>query len=172
MTRTSLIVLAVALLAQCVLAPGLSLFGIVPNIVLVILLVMALRDTSSFFFVAAFLAGLLLDCMGNGPLGAYALLCMVETSIAKRVLTLIDNGTLFMSLLVVALSIVFVELSYALILAGTGMLGDILGALVFFALPASIYNCALASIALPLAYKFLSPAQTPGSDALPRVQLR
>lgn len=172
MNKLSLIILGAAILVQSILAPALSLFGIIPNILLLAVLIMAGRDTSPFFFIAAFCSGFILDCMGNGPLGAYALLFMLGASVSRQVLRLMDNGTLFMNILVVATSVCLIQISSVFILAGTGMLQDLLGALLFYALPASLYDCALAVILLPLAYKFLPTKQSSGQDKLLHVQLR
>lgn len=77
-------------------APYLSVFGIKPDLMLLMLLVVALRWIEPWLFVYAALAGLALDVFSHGVLGVYGLSFFLVSFLARYVgFAIYENNVLF-----------------------------------------------------------------------------
>ena len=74
---TTLGALVAAFVMQVMLAPHLAFFGVVPNLLLLVIVTLAFVEGPSAGAIAGFVGGLLLDLIGTGPIGAWALVLSV-----------------------------------------------------------------------------------------------
>ncbi|WP_417059786.1 rod shape-determining protein MreD, partial [Ellagibacter isourolithinifaciens] len=108
------------------------------------------------------------DLLGTGPVGAMAFLLTGVSFLAKRIFMLVNNDTLFMPLLLAAISTLVIELLYAAFMMAFGAGVSALDAFVFRALPGTVYNFLAALIFYPIVVRFLAQPiqQQPGTPHL------
>lgn len=147
-----------AVLLQIIIAPHIGLFGVVPNILVAYVLVVAVVRPSSFGPVLPFVIGLFFDLFTGGPVGVMAFSLMTFSMIAARVFDAINNDTLFMPLLVMAIGVLFVELSYAMFLLLFGYPAGVLDAIAYRVFPCTVYDLVIGLLLYPLAKRFIVPA--------------
>lgn len=176
MNRDSLAVLVgavIAVLAQIIIAPNIAILAAVPNFLAAYVLVVAIVRPTNASLVLAFALGLLFDLLGYGPVGSMALLLVIAAFAASRAFTVLNNDTLFMPLVILVVSMLAIEMLYALILVGFGFSAGMVDALVYRAIPCALYDCVIALVLYPLALRFLvseSPMGGAGSSAGPVVR--
>jgi rod shape-determining protein MreD len=140
---------------QAALAPYLAIGDIVPNFFLLIVVTLALVEGPGWGAVSGFVAGLLFDLIGTGPVGPMALvLSVVGYATGTLQANLFAEGWL-LPLTVLGIASITVELSYGLIL---GLLGVTSGWWHTFAtvmLPEALYNVALGLLIYPVLARFL-----------------
>ncbi|MHB8051057.1 MAG: rod shape-determining protein MreD, partial [Coriobacteriia bacterium] len=66
-----------ALVLQVMIAPHIALFGVTPNLLLLVVITLAFVEGSSEGATVGFIAGLLMDLLSTGPIGAWALVMSV-----------------------------------------------------------------------------------------------
>ena len=88
--------------------------------------------------------------------------------LAKRIFMLVNNDTLFMPLLLAAISTLVIEPLYAAFMMAFGAGVSALDAFVFRALPGTVYNFLAALIFYPIVVRFLAQPiqQQPGTPHL------
>ena len=150
----------IAVVLQIALAPNIALFGVVPNFIMAYVLIVSIVCPDQSGPVFAFVLGLLFDLLGTGPVGAMAFLLTGVSFLAKRIFMLVNNDTLFMPLLLAAISTLVIELLYAAFMMAFGAGVSALDAFVFRALPGTVYNFLAALIFYPIVVRFLAQ---PGS---------
>jgi rod shape-determining protein MreD len=143
------IALAAAAVLQIALAPYLAIFGVVPKFLFVVVVVIALTEGSVAGCVAGFSAGLLLDLLGSGVVGPYALVMCVVGYLAGML-----QANLFAEGWLLPVTTVFVaslgtEISYGIILSVLGLSGSFWHSLFTVMLPGAVYNTALALVTYP-----------------------
>lgn len=110
----------IAVVLQIALAPNIALFGVVPNFIMAYVLIVSIVCPDQSGPVFAFVLGLLFDLLGTGPVGAMAFLLTGVSFLAKRIFMLVNNDTLFMPLLLAAISTLVIELLYAAFMMAFG----------------------------------------------------
>ena len=153
MEHRSLIITVVcailAVLLQAILAPFMVIGPAVPNFILAFVIANAVaRPTGG--IVAPFVLGLLYDLMGNGPLGAMALVCVVFSFACSRLLMMLNNDTLFIPIVLIVAGTFLGDAVYGILMIACGMDVGALEALVGRALPCGLYDTVLALIMFPL----------------------
>ena len=158
----------IAVVLQIALAPNIALFGVVPNFIMAYVLIVSIVCPDQSGPVFAFVLGLLFDLLGTGPVGAMAFLLTGVSFLAKRIFMLVNNDTLFMPLLLAAISTLVIELLYAAFMMAFGAGVSALDAFVFRALPGTVYNFLAALIFYPIVVRFLAQPiqQQPGTPHL------
>lgn len=154
----------VAVLLQIVLAPHIGLFGVVPNILVAYVLVVAVVRPQSFGSVMPFLLGLFYDLFTGGPVGVMAFSLMVFSVIAARVFDTINNDTIVMPLFVVAVGTLLVELSYAMFLLLFGYPAGLFDAIAYRVFPCFLYDMVIGFILYPLVKRFIVPSTVVQSE--------
>ncbi|MCL4553596.1 MAG: rod shape-determining protein MreD [Actinobacteria bacterium] len=153
-------VLVVAFLLQIAIAPQLGIFGIVPNIVFVLMAAIALLRGSRQGAIIGFTCGLIFDFIGSGPIGVSALSFCVAGAMAGalRHNTFAEGWKL--PVVIVAVSSLVAELLYAvtLLLLGEGI--AFLPTLTDVVLPTAAYNGAIAVGIFPILAHFLRQDRT------------
>lgn len=145
----------VAVLLQLLVAPNITLFHATPNFMLAYVLVVAIVKPAEAGIVLPFVLGLLYDSFGTGPLGGMALLFMLVSFIAAKIFMTLDNDTLFMPLVILVVATLTVEVMYGGLLILLGLPVTPLDALLYRALPCSLYDCVFALIMYPIMARLL-----------------
>lgn len=153
-----------AVLLQIIIAPHIGLFGVVPNILVAYVLVIAVAQPSAFGCVLPFVLGLFYDLFTGGPVGVMAFSLMTFSVIAARIFDAINNDTLFMPILVMVIGIMLVELSYAMFLLLFGYPAGVLDAISYRVLPCTVYDLVIGLLLYPLAKRFIVPADVVRSE--------
>ncbi|MBW6469141.1 MAG: rod shape-determining protein MreD [Anaerosomatales bacterium] len=150
-----LITVAVAFLLQAALVPYIAIAGVMPNALLLAAVTIALVKGPRAGMLSGFVAGILFDLLGTGPIGAGAFVFCLVGFISGSV-----QESTFSDGWVVPLVIVFVasataEATYAVGLAVLGEGGFSMGSAFRLVLPAALYNSALAVLVYPWVARFL-----------------
>ena len=96
----------IGLWLQLTVAPLISIFGGTPNLMLMMILMMALRWVEPWLFVYSAVTGLMLDVFSHGNLGLYGLSFFAITFITRYLAALLyENNILFTIAAVVAMSV-------------------------------------------------------------------
>lgn len=161
-TLPTLLAIVVAALLQVGLAPHMSIFGVVPNLLLLVVITLGLVEGSKAGCAAGFTAGLIFDLLGSSPIGPGALVMCIVGYIAG---TLQEN--LFAEGWLLPVTAVFVagllaEGAYGLMLSLLGEGTSFWRAFVSIILPSAVYGTALAVLFYPWLARFLKtdPAMT------------
>ncbi len=159
--------LVVATILQAGIAPHLAVFGVVPNMFLLVVVTLALVEGPVSGALAGFTAGLLLDMLGSSVIGPWALVLAVVGYVAGTLgARMFAEGWLLPVSVVLAASLL-AELSYGILLAVLGMGGPFIVVLTHIVLPAAAYNTALAVVVYPWLARLLR--QDPGMTEFRRL---
>ncbi len=151
---TALAILA-ALAAQVALAPHLALGGSVPNLLLLVVVTLAFVRGAGSGLYGGFFAGLALDLIGTGPVGAWAMvLALTGYATGMAAANVFAEGWLLPTT-VAALASLVAETAYALHLALLGQGATFWDSLTGRALPEAVYTAVLALLAYPWLVRFL-----------------
>ena len=150
-----------SVLLQVMVSPSIALFGVQPNFIAAFALVVAVSSPGAPGAVLPFVLGLLFDLLGTGPVGGMAFLLVVVGHAAGSVLEQIDDRTAPVELLVFLLGVLVVESLYGLLLIAAGFPVGIGEAMVYRALPCTLYD----GVAGLLMYPIVSHLLRTGSRA-------
>lgn len=146
----------IAVLLQVLLAPAIAIYSAVPNFLIVYTLLIAMVVPDEDHYVLAFVMGLTSDLLGYGPVGALAFLLILASFAASRLHAAFANGTVFVPLIVMVVTIALVELLYAVFVIGFGAGLSVFDAFVYRALPTTLYDCVLGILLYPLLSRLFS----------------
>jgi len=144
-----------AAILQAGLAPYLSIGGVVPNFMLLVVVTLALVEGPSAGAIAGFASGLIFELLGTGPVGPMVLVLTLTGYLAGMM-----HEKLFAEGWLLPLSVLFIaslgaEVAYGLILNVLGVGGSFWMAFFTKMLPAAVYNTALALLFYPWLARFL-----------------
>ena len=147
--------LLAAAVLQAGLAPYLSIGGVVPNFLLLVVITIALVEGPTSGAVVGFSAGLIFDLLGSGPVGPM-LLVLTLTGYLTGLMheNMFAEGWL-LPLTVLAIATLSAEVAYGLILILLGAGGPFWSTFLTKMLPGAIYNTALALLIYPWLARFL-----------------
>lgn len=159
--------LLVAMFLQASIAPHLAVFGVVPNLFLLVVVTLALVEGPVPGAFAGFTAGVLLDMLGTSVIGPWALvLCVVGYVAGTLNANMFAEGWL-LPITVAFMASLLAELSYGLLLAVLGVGGPFVVTLTHIVVPATVYNTALAVLVYPWLARLLR--QDPGMTEFRRM---
>ena len=159
--RIAIVVGAVlAVFLQLVLAPYISIMGAMPNFIVIFTMIVATSRPHSFGAVLPFVMGLLYDLLTGGPVGAMAFSLTAFSYLSARLLSSLDNDTLFMPLVLMALGMLLTELVYGGFLVMFGYNAGFFEALAYRIGPCFIYNLVLGIILYLFTTRFFRSAGT------------
>lgn len=147
--------LLVALVLQVMIAPHLAIFGVTPNLLLLVVITLAFVEGSSAGASTGFVAGLLMDLLSTGPIGAWALVMTVTGYLSgslKR--NLFAEGWLAPVTVGIVAALV-ADLAYLIVVTVIGVGPAFWGALGRLVLPRAVYNAVLVMLAYPWLARFL-----------------
>lgn len=151
----TLAVLALGFVLQVAVAPYLAIGDIVPNFLLLVVVTLALVEGAGWGAATGFVAGLMFDLIGTGPVGPMALvLSVVGYATGALQANMFAEGWL-LPLTVLGAASLTVELAYWLILALLGLTSGFWHAFVTVMLPEALYNVALGLLIYPVLARFL-----------------
>lgn len=143
------VALLAALVAQVALAPYLSVFGVVPNFVFLVVVTLALTEGPVAGCWAGFVGGLLFDLSGSGVVGPYALVLTVVGYVAGLLQANMFAEGWLLPVTVVAVASLVTEVSYGIALAVLGAGQSFWAAFLYRMLPGALYNTLLAVFVFP-----------------------
>lgn len=153
----------IAVILQLVLAPNIAIGKAAPNFLLEFALVVAVARGGRPATALAFILGLIFGLLGTYPVGAMAFALTAAAAIGSFAVKLMETDSFFMPAVILMASVLVAQIIYGIMLtcfvSGIG----ILDALVYRALPCTLYDAVLAVIILLVARKFLAPKAPSGS---------
>ena len=161
LTRENIFLLVGALVAvflQLFMAPYIGLFSAVPNFLVAFAMAVAVVRPASYGCVMPFVLGLFFDFAGGGPIGAMAFSLTAFSVLASRIFMRVDNDSVFMAFVLMAIGVLLIDFSYAVLMLASGFAGSIVDAIVYRAFPCFVYDFVLAMIAYPIVARFAKPA--------------
>lgn len=151
--------IAIAILAQIILAPNIAIFSAKPNFLLAIALIIAItRPEKNSSLVLAFALGLFFDLIGHSPVGAMAFLFVLASFVVSRVYALLSSDSLIMFIIVFLSSVLVVEVLYALFLTIFGVSAGLFEMIVLRALPCALYDLVVGLLIYLFASRFFVEA--------------
>lgn len=150
----------VAVVLQLVVAPIITLFGVVPNFVVVVVIITAMHNGPVRATTVGFLLGLILDFASLGPIGAMALVCTIVGYAVSSLNKSLFNGGAAVDMIIMVVALVLAEFLASVVYAVAGANPDFLLSLVQRVLPAIAYDAIIGFIFL-LIYNALMGGKTP-----------
>jgi rod shape-determining protein MreD len=152
---TTALALIAAVALQIALAPQIALFGVVPNLVFLVVVTLALTEGPIAGCTAGFIGGLLFDLLGTSVVGPYALVfCVVGYVAGLLHANMFAEGWL-LPVTVVFLASLGAEFTYGIIMAVLDVGMPFGTAFVRIMLPGAVYTSALAVLLYPLLSRVL-----------------
>lgn len=160
--QTGIIIGAVFIvLLQLVLSPNIVLGHAMPNFVLVYVVICAIVMPSRNSLVLAFVLGLVYNLVAGGPVGAMSFLLIMVVTLLASVFSVMDNDNALMPLIAMAVSSLFVELFYAVIMVLSQSSISFFEGLFYIAFPSALYDCVVGVIVYFLVKKFIVSSDKP-----------
>lgn len=159
-TAWTIVALFVAALLQAALAPHLSVLGVVPNLLYLVVVTVAMMEGPGSGALAGFVAGFALDLLSTAPVGPSAFVLTLVGYLAGML-----SENLFAEGWLAPLSVVFIasfvsEVAYGMVLAILGAGGGFWSSLVRIMLPGAVYNTAIALLVYPWLARLLQPERS------------
>lgn len=154
-TLAAVIAVVIATLLQAGLAPHLAIGGVTPNFLLLVVITLALTNGPMSGATVGFVAGLIFDLLGTGPVGPGALVLSVTGYLVGSLHAQMFAEGWLLPLTVLAVGTLAAEVAYALLLGLLGSGGPFWLALFTKILPSAAYNTALALLVYPWLARFL-----------------
>jgi len=145
-----IVTILIAIGLQLILAPAITLFGVVPNFILVAAIIIAMRNGPVRSTVSGFILGFIFDLCSLGPMGAMTLVLTILTyaisSLSRGGLT----GGIIIDIFTMVVAVALGELLVSVIYAIAGANPQFLLSLVQRVLPAFVYDTIIGCILLPI----------------------
>lgn len=147
--------LVAALILQVALAPHMAIGNVVPNFLVLVVITLSFVEGPSAGAAVGFAAGLLLDLLSTGPVGAWALV-LSATGYAAGLLqeNLFAEGWLA-PVTVAVIAALISDFAYLLVLTILGVGPSFWDSLLRAVLPRAVYNAVLVLLAYPWLARFL-----------------
>jgi rod shape-determining protein MreD len=146
---TAAIALAVAAILQVSLAPHLALFGVVPNLIFLVVVTLAFVEGPAAGGVSGFIGGLIFDLIGTSVVGPYALvLSVVGYATGMLSANLFAEGWL-LPVTIVAVASLSAELANGIVLAVLGLGATFWRDVFTVMIPSALYHTVLAVLVYP-----------------------
>ena len=147
--------LVAAAVLQVMIAPHIAIGGVVPSVPLLVVITLALIEGPVAGSVAGFSGGLLLDMLGTGPIGVWALVLTLVGYLAGLLSENVFAEGWLLPVTVALLTGLAAEFFYLLVLAVLGVGVPLGSALLNVVVPKGVYNAALALLLYPWLARFL-----------------
>ena len=149
-----------AVLLQAGLAPYLSILGVTPNLILLVVVSIALGTGAEEGALAGFLGGLAFDLLGTGPVGVMTLVLTLTGFLAGLLHNELFTEGWRLPLTVLALAALLSETAYAALLLLFGSEFGFWSAFITKMLPGAIFDSVLALLVFPWSNRFLQPSRS------------
>lgn len=147
--------LFVAVVMQVAIAPNIAIGRAVPNFMLLVVVALALTEGPAAGASAGFVAGVLFDLLGSGPIGPAALVLTVVGYLAGSLSANMFAEGWRLPVTVVLIASLLAELSYGAVLAILGVGQPFWSTFLAVMLPTAVYNGVLALLAFPFLARLL-----------------
>jgi rod shape-determining protein MreD len=157
MTRdkiATIVLAAVCLLLQIIVAPYISIGSIVPNFLFACTSVLACARAARPNYVLAFALGLVYDLLGSGVVGSMALLCVLTCVAISLVMRILDADTFIVPVVLCVACAFVANIIYGVVTVGATSDIGLFEALVSRSLPCGLYDSIIGLVLMPVALKF------------------
>ncbi len=154
------IALFIAAVLQVAAAPNIAIGPVVPNILLLVVLILAFAEGPEAGAAAGFVAGLVFDVLGSGPIGPGPLVLASVGYLAGSLSANMFAEGWRLPVTVVFAASLLAEVSYGLVLSVLGEGAPFWAAFTSVMLPAAVYNGVLALLVYPWLARFLRPERS------------
>lgn len=144
-----------ALVLQVMIAPHIAVFGISPNFLLLVVITLAFVEGTSEGATAGFVAGLLLDLLSTGPIGAWALVMSVTGYISGSLKENLFAEGWLAPVTVGVVAALTADLAYLVVVSVLGVGPAFWSSVVRLVLPQAVYNAVLVILVYPWLARFL-----------------
>lgn len=158
-----LICSAIIVVIQIVFAPMLTVFSVVPNFIAAFIMVLMVLRRMDSTYLYVFVLGLISDLLSQTPLGLTPLLLLLITFVLSRAFEVLDDSSIVMPIIALAVAMLVYELVFMIVLMLVGYEGTIIELFLQRALPATIFNVIIAAILFVIMRRF--PFAQPTNDA-------
>lgn len=152
-------ILIVGFILQAGVAPYISILGISPNFFLIIVTVVALTNGSDKGALVGFIAGVILDLMGTGPVGAWALVLTTTGYVAGLLDQHLFAEGWLLPVTVLSVTSLIGEFLYLVLIVMLGASVPFFKSLYALVLPTTLYTILIAVLAFPLLSRLLQEEQ-------------
>ncbi|MCL2819101.1 MAG: rod shape-determining protein MreD [Actinomycetia bacterium] len=146
----------IAVILQVTIAPYIAIGGVSPNFLMITVIVMALVEGPNTGTVLGFVAGLLFDLLGAGPVGPMALVLSIAGYIAGLVHENLFAEGWLLPVGIIALATFTSEILYMIVILFLGTQTSLASAFMGIVLPSTLYNAVCATIICPILTRVLS----------------
>lgn len=150
----------VAVVLQIFLAPHIAIGNAMPSFPVVLCMVVAILKSRTYGCVLPFVMGLICDLLGGTPIGAMAFSLTVFSMLTAWFYQRIDNDTIFIALLCIAVGLLLVQLCFGVILLIFGYGTNPIEAIGLKVLPSYLYNLILTLILYIIAARLVAHGDT------------
>ena len=157
---TTSLALIAAIVLQVALAPQIAVFGVVPNLVFLVVVTLALVEGPVAGCAAGFVGGLLFDLLGASVVGPYALVFCVVGYVAGLIHANMFAEGWLLPVSVVLIASLGAEITYGVIMSVLDVGLPFWSALVRIMLPGAVYNTVLAVLLYPVMTRVLRRDRT------------
>ncbi|MEA5074922.1 MAG: rod shape-determining protein MreD [Coriobacteriia bacterium] len=144
-----------AFVLQVMIAPHISVFGVTPNLLLLVVITLAFVEGSSAGATAGFIAGLLMDLLSAGPIGAWALVMTVTGYLSGSLRQNLFAEGWLAPVTVGIIAALVADFAYLVVVTVIGVGPAFWQALGRLVLPRALYNAVLVMLAYPWLARFL-----------------
>lgn len=144
-----------ALVLQVMIAPHVAIFGVTPNLLLLVVITLAFVEGSSAGATVGFIAGLLMDLLSTGPIGAWALVMTVVGYLSGSLRRNLFAEGWLAPVTVGVITALVADFAYLLVVTVIGVGPAFWTALGRLVLPRAVYNAVLVMLVYPWLARFL-----------------
>jgi len=144
----TIVSILVAIILQLAVAPAITIFGVVPNFILVVAVITAMRNGPVRSTAIGFFLGLVFDLCSLGPFGAMTLVLTILTYAVSSLNMAGFTGSILIDMILMVAAIALGEFLVSVIYAVTGANPEFLLSLVQRVLPAIVYNIIIGCVLL------------------------
>ncbi len=153
----------VVVVLQVVFAPILTVSSAVPSFIVAFVLVLSIMRRPDTTCVYAFVLGLIADLLSHTPVGLTPLLLLIAVFCLSRVFEVLDDTSLAMPIIALAVTLLAFELVFAIALMILGYQGSFFDIVAQRVLPATILNALAAALLFVIMRRL--PFTQPSNDA-------
>ncbi|MHB1017482.1 MAG: rod shape-determining protein MreD [Coriobacteriia bacterium] len=144
-----------ALVLQVMIAPHVAIFGVTPNLLLLVVITLAFVEGSSAGATVGFIAGLLMDLLSSGPIGGWALVMSVVGYLSGSLRRNLFAEGWLAPVTVGVITALVADFAYLLVVTVIGVGPAFWSALGRLVLPRAVYNAVLVMLVYPWLARFL-----------------
>jgi rod shape-determining protein MreD len=151
----------IAVLLQVMVAPYISIGSISPNFLMITVIIVALAEGSNAGTTLGFVAGLIFDLLGAGPVGPMAMVLSVVGYVTGLIHENLFAEGWLLPVAIITVATFSSEILYMIVVLFLGTQSTFWGAFIGIVLPSTLYNAVCATIICPLLTRVLRDNSSP-----------